>query len=295
MNYIKIRLTIIVAIIYFSHSATGQLITASDIIKWENPTGYERIYYGDNPLQFGDLRIPESGTDFPVAILIHGGCYLSEYSLGHLGLMAKEITEMGIATWSIEYRKIGDEGGGWPGTFQDISDGTNFIAELVDTYKLDLNNVIIVGHSSGGHAALWLGGYTKPMMDAPARKIELKGILALAAVTDLSRRHASGDCDDVVEKLMGGSPMEVPERYNLTSPMEMEMSQIDVPQILIVGTEDREARIDENERYYKRWSGNEENIQLILAEGSGHFELIFPESKSWNIVRTAVLSLLKDY
>ncbi len=278
----------------FCFPITAQYLSVSDISKWEYPSADFRISYGEDPLQFGDLRLPKSGKLRPVAIIIHGGCYLSQFDIKHVGKFAQKITEMGIATWTLEYRRIGDEGGGWPGTFQDIVNGSNHLYSIAKKHSLDLNNVIVIGHSAGGHLALWLGSSEAKDPDNllnVRNLVKLKGILALAASTDLQRRFDDGDCDNVIGKLIGGKPSDVPERYRLTSPIEM--SVIKVPQILVVGANDTKARIEENDEYFNARKNTTDDIELIKANGSAHFELIDPNSSTWKIIEESIISLVK--
>jgi acetyl esterase/lipase len=131
------------------------------------PTAHgERIAYGAGPLNFGELRTPPGPGPFPVVVLVHGGCWSSalneegvppemvSYEL--LEPAAEALTRMGIATWSIEYPRVRDAGGGWPGTYRSISQATNYLRVLAKAHHLDLSRVIAVGHSSGGQLALWL-------------------------------------------------------------------------------------------------------------------------------------------
>jgi hypothetical protein len=135
-----------------------KVMTASDALNLPRPVPDRRLAYGGGPLQFGELRLPDGDGPHPVAIVIHGGCWLAEYDLGYMSGLADALTDAGIATWSIEYRRVGDDGGGWPGTFQDVADAADFLVEIAPGCNLDLDRVAAVGHSAGGHLALWLAG-----------------------------------------------------------------------------------------------------------------------------------------
>ena len=121
-----------------------------------NTSPGERIAYGNEPLQFGELDLPASGTNFPVAIVIHGGCWVNELpgfpkgatTLELLRPLARDLTEHGIATWNIEYRRAGNPGGGWPGTFEDLAAAADRLSGIAPTKHLDLAHVIIIGHSA---------------------------------------------------------------------------------------------------------------------------------------------------
>src|SRR5215510_2147137 len=103
------------------------------------PPADHRITYGSNEFQFGELRLPKGAGPHPVAIVIHGGCWMAEYGLSYMGHLSAALTEAGIATWNIEYRRVGNEGGGFPGTFEDAALATDYVRTLAKTYPLDLN------------------------------------------------------------------------------------------------------------------------------------------------------------
>lgn len=129
-------------------------LSADDILKLPARAPDARIAYGSDPLQFGELRLPEGRGPFPVAIVIHGGCYQKRFAdLRIMDALSTALTAEGMATWNIEYRKIDEPGGPWPGMFRDIASGVDYVRQLASKYPLDLKRVIAVGHSAGGHLA----------------------------------------------------------------------------------------------------------------------------------------------
>ena len=154
------------------------LMTSSDLLKFPSPEADHRIAYGEDKLQYGELRLPEGKGPHPTMILIHGGCWLSQFDLSHARLLADAFTKEGIATWLIEYRRVGDEGGGWPGTFEDVANAGEFLKQLSKPYNLDLERFIVAGHSAGGHFALWFAN--RPERFIKDDNLVPKGVLALA-------------------------------------------------------------------------------------------------------------------
>src|ERR1017187_3521621 len=122
-------------------------LTVQDILQPPFPKADHRIAYGSDPQQFGDLRLPKGAGPFPVVIVIHGGCWRAQYDLEHNGRMAGALTAPGAATWSIEYRRLGNPGGGAPGTFDDVAAAAAYLQVLAKQYPLDLKRVTAVGHS----------------------------------------------------------------------------------------------------------------------------------------------------
>ena len=131
-------------------------MSAGDVLALPRPEAQHRIAYGPGPQQFGELRLPDGAGPHPVVIVVHGGCWLAEYDLGYMSSLAAALTADGVATWSIEYRRVGDDGGGWPGTFDDVGAAADHLREIAAEHELDLERVVAVGHSAGGHLALWL-------------------------------------------------------------------------------------------------------------------------------------------
>jgi acetyl esterase/lipase len=203
------------------------------------------------------------------------------------------LTAEGYVTWSLEYRRLGNVGGGWPGTFLDVAMGAKYVRELAPEYNLDLNRVVAIGHSAGGHLALWLAGCHRIArgealhVDEP---LALKGVVALAGVSDLRRAWELRLSNNVVEDFLGGAPSEVPERYATASPLEM--VPLGVPQVLVHGTADDIVPYEICERYYEAALGAGDRVELVRLEGTGHFELIDPAAREWGAVVGAVRSLL---
>ena len=116
----------------------------------------KRLKYGPEDLQFGDLYLPNQQGSHPVVILIHGGYWRARYGLDLMNDLAVDLAKRGYAAWNIEYRRVGNPGGGWPGTFQDVALATDYLRKLAPSYTLDLTKVVPIGHSAGGHLAFWL-------------------------------------------------------------------------------------------------------------------------------------------
>lgn len=250
-------------------SAMGQ-----EILQLAPPKANARIPYGKDAAQFGDLWLPKGAGPHPTVIFIHGGFWRNAFTLDHCGHLCKALAGAGAAVWNIEYRRLGDPGGGWMGTFDDVIHAAEYLPRLEQRYNLDLKRLIGAGHSAGGHLVLWL---------AAQRVADLRGVAPLAAISDLKRAFALQMDGGVVGQLLGGSPTQVPQRYEAASPMEL--LPISVPQRLIHGTADRIVPFDMSERFAKASS----NAKLIPMQGAGHFDLIDPRSRAWPEVEKGIL------
>src|SRR5579862_5504254 len=133
---------------------------ADDILSLRPPPADARVAYGSDPNQFVDLRLPAAAAKntgpFPLVINIHGGYWRAKYNLDHAGHLCAALTARGLATANLEYRRVGNDGGAWPGTFSDIRSAYQFLVQNAQAHNLDSRRVVVMGHSAGGQLALCL-------------------------------------------------------------------------------------------------------------------------------------------
>jgi acetyl esterase/lipase len=227
------------------------------------------------------LRVPDGGGPHPVVIVIHGGYWRAAYGLDHIGHFCIGLTKAGLATWSLEYRRVGNPGGSWPGTFDDIKNGASHLAQIATARKLDLNRIIAAGHSAGGHLVLWL---------AHQSAVKLRGVVPLAPVADLRRAYELQLGGGAVAALLGGSPTDKPERYSATSPPDL--LPLKLRQRVLHGVEDNIVPISISRDYTAAARAKGDDATLRELSGAGHFELIDPRSAAWPPVRDAVQELV---
>jgi acetyl esterase/lipase len=257
------------------------------------PPADHRIAYGPNEFEFGELRLPKGPGPHPIAIIIHGGCWMSQYGLSYMGHLSAALTEVGIATWSIEYRRIGNPGGGWPGTFEDAARATDHLRALAKSYPLDLNRVIAVGHSAGGHLALWLAerkNLPKDSLVYSSDPLPLRGVVSLAGVTDLRRTGTA--CDENVPQLMGGSAKDKAAIYNQASPLEL--LPLGIPSAIVQGDSDNIIPLAMAKEFAEAAKKKGDDAKLVIVEKAGHFEVVDPKSFAWEAVKNEALALLKS-
>jgi acetyl esterase/lipase len=271
-----------------------KLIGVDDLAALPNPEPTARIPYGDDPLQFADLRLPSGPGPHPVAVVIHGGCWRARYNIDHIGAFSDALAKAGVATWAVEYRRVGNPGGGWPGTFRDIADAVDHLRIVSQEHAIDLERVVAVGHSAGGHLVLWWGARRK--LEAPAIRgadpLPLKGVVSLAGVDDLRRALEEGVCGDMAAQLLGGTPDTVPERYAQGSPIEL--LPIGVPQHLINGSRDDTVPEAFGRAYQVKGRSAGDAVELTVLPDAGHFELIVPTTDAWAVVRDAIVKMLES-
>ena len=262
-----------------------QSSTPSPTLSWGElsrmplPPPGERITYGDGPQQFGELRVPDGGGPFPVFVVIHGGCWQNAFDYVYMTRLSAWLTQRGFATWTIEYRRLGDEGGGWPGTFLDVANATDMLRSIAAKSRLDVGRVYATGHSAGGQLALWLA--SRPKFRAGDElfvedPLPIRGVLGLAAITDLAQYRIGPpkSCHASVEPLLGGTPENVAGRYAATSPIER--LPLGVPQVFLQGGRDPIVAADSVRSYVEAVTRSGDSAVLLPLESLGHFESAVP-------------------
>lgn len=275
----------------------SSLMTPADLQALPAEPADYRLTYGDDANQFGELRLPAGPGPHPVIVLIHGGCWKAEYAtLRDLAPMGDALKRDGIATWNIEYRRLGQPGGGWPGTYLDVAHAIDHLRQISSKYGLDLKHVVVLGHSAGGHLAMWSGTRQNLPKNSPLylrKPLPLAGVINLAGTIDMSQNiaHMESECKDaVVTGMLGGSPESVPDRFKQASASAL--LPLRVPQILIWGERDNFIPRPLAEKYVSEAVRAGDRTQLIIVPAVGHFETASPASSAWPSVRKAIRSLL---
>ena len=237
--------------------ASGGHLSASDV---------ETLRYGEDASQVGDLRVPSSAPrPCPVAVLIHGGFWRMPWGRDLMDDLAEDLTDRGTATWNIEYRRLGARGGGWPGTFDDVAAAIALLAGIAEDHALDLTRIGLVGHSAGGHLALWAAARAQPR---PVAVVSLAGVVDLR---EASRLRLDGDA--------AGELVADPSRFGDTSPIEM--LPIGVPQLIVHGDADDRVPQSMALRYAAAAREAGDDVDLHAPPGVDHFLLIELRSDPW--------------
>lgn len=258
-----------------------------------------RISYGQDSLNFGDLRVPAGATNVPVVVIIHGGCWVHRLAtLQNTNALADALSKEGVATWNVEYRRYDNPGGGWPGTMRDIADAVDALRTIARTYPIDTANVVLTGHSAGGHLALWAAARhrlpAKTPLTAPA-PLAVRAAVALGGPGDLQdfMTYGQRSCGTgVIDKLLGGTYDQVPERWTQVSPVHL--LPHGVPQRLIAGDADFIMPRNAIDAYERKARDAGDTIDHRIVEDAGHFEVIAPTSTAWPVVRDGILELLRQ-
>jgi acetyl esterase/lipase len=255
-------------------------LNSEDILSLAPPPADQRLHYGSDPNQFADLRRPTGKGPHPVAVFLHGGFWRAKYDLAHAGHVCAALTAAGIATWNLEYRRLGNAGGGWPGTFEDITNGFRFVSQIAKRFALALDRLLVMGHSAGGQLAFALAAHQPSIR----RAVSLAGVLDLRRAWELHLSH------DAAAEFLGGSPQQVPEHYHEASPLELPLSHAD--QVLVHGAEDDIVPVSFSRTYFDIKTKRGEKVDLLEHPKAGHFDLIDPRSSAWPAIQDKILKLL---
>lgn len=247
--------------------------------------------YGTELFQEGDLYLPENKCP-AVICLLHGGFWRMPYDRTQLSSMARDLASHGFAVWNIEYRRLGAEGGGWPGTFNDVIDAVNYLEQFtLRGIELDLEHVIIAGHSAGGHLALWCAAQNENSPSPFSRlRIKLYAAAGLAAVVDLASSYETKDGDSAVSELLGGSPQEIPGIYSLSSPMAM--IPLNRRHLIMHGTLDDALPVESAREYARLARTAGDDVDFIEVPKAGHMDYLDIDSQAYALFRKWLISVV---
>lgn len=236
------------------------------------PADMKLVYGNANPdLQYGLLWLPDNldaTQKAPLIVLIHGGCWLNAYDIRHSFPLGTALAAAGYAVWSLEYRRSGDVGGGWPGSLEDIRQGIAFTSSLED-YPVDLDRLVIMGHSAGGHLALLAATETE----------NVHAVVGLAAITDIIEySRGENSCQTATLDFMGGTYEDNPVAYEAANPVGKSLAPNTT---LLHGNMDAIVPLEQSQL---------SAAATVVVDGAGHFDWVHPGTAAYHVL----LSTLED-
>jgi acetyl esterase/lipase len=268
--------------------AADKPTTLADYMKLSGPTPDEKLSYGVSPYQFVELFQPRGPGPFPVAVLIHGGCFKNEYQgMPQMRGVAGALSSQGIAVWSIEYRGLDQPGGGYPGTFEDVNAALDMLALQAKGRHFDIDRVIAVGHSAGAYLALWIAGRALVPASSPlhdTQSIPVRDVVALGGLGDLRpyREHLQESCGYSISQITGVSSAERPDVYADTTPIELSPNGSHT--VFINGELDNIASPQDARDYADRVRKRGDSAETVVLPGGSHFDEVSITSPSWRVV-----------
>jgi acetyl esterase/lipase len=289
----------LVALACATAAAIAGPISFTDLLARPRSAATERVPYGNAPSQFADLWLPNGSGSHPVVVMVHGGCWRADLpGLELMAYAAEDLRQHGVAVWNVEYRRIGEPGAGYPGSFEDIANAVDWLRKLADAKRLDLRNVVAVGHSAGGHLALWAAARRRLPKASPLyhnNPLPIKAVVSLAGIGDLSDYRAEGPpaCGgprviDLLDGTANRGPWDV---FKDTSPAEM--LPIGVPQAIVSGALDPIVPAAFGRAYAEEAIAAGDPVQEITIGDAGHFDLIDPQSSAFEQVRSIIARFQK--
>ena len=241
--------------------ATAEPVSFGDVLQLPIAEVAQTQAYGSSP-ENTVVNIKGLDSSRGVITLIHGGCWSNTYDRNHTLPMAEALSTMGYDVWVPEYRRVGDEGGGWPGSLEDIIAAVEFVTDKTG------RSPILVGHSAGGHLAL----------RAAQTGLAIDGVVGLAPITDLVSYGAeSGSCQSMVAPFMGDETYSPDASYRDAS---VNLNAINVPVAVVIGKEDPIVGASQVAVF--------DAVQVTTVDGAGHFDVIHPETKAFGAVVNAL-------
>lgn len=231
------------------------------------------LRYADHDEAVVDVHLPEH-TSGEVVVLLHGGFWKAEWDRNHTRPLARALADDGFVVASPEYRRVGN-GGGWPTTAEDVRRALTALPDLLAALDVESTRTTLVGHSAGGHLALWLAN------EPPVERLAVGRVVGLAPACDLRATAALTLGNGAAEAFMGGRPDQVD--YDPADPMVRLDERPDTDIVVIHGNADENVPIDLSRRLVERhpW------VRLVELDG-GHFELVDPEDPAYHTLRSAL-------
>ncbi|MGJ3233219.1 MAG: alpha/beta hydrolase family protein [Oceanicaulis sp.] len=262
-------------------------ISWRNLLEREREAADHRIAYGAGEERYGELWLPAGHGPHPLVIMIHGGCWRAEIPGTILqDQLNADLRRRGFAVWNLTYPRVGHGTGGYPGTFAAVAGAVDHARTLAGTYPLDLSRTVIVGHSAGGHLALWSAARRRLPADAPGAgldPVKPRAVISLAGLNDLEDYAANGPgrCGEpeIVAALVGEGRA---DPYADTSPARL--LPLGVPQVIVSGALDPIVPPALGAAYAARAEAAGDAVTLIEIEDAGHFELIDPTAPAWRVV-----------
>ena len=245
------------------------------------------FHYGPAPSQVAELFLPKGRGRHPVVVLLHGGCFLQKHQgFPQTSGLAADLAGRGYAVWNVEYRKLGEPGAGYPGTFQDVATAIDRLRDEAPKYGLDLSRVIAMGHSAGGHLALWAASRDKLPSGSPLRMtnpLKIGAVISLAGIGDLAGQgeiFALPCGNDTIDRLVDSAHRKQP--FADTSPAELLPTGIKV--VMVHGVFDPVLPPYTGRDYALKVRKAGDRAEVVTIPDAAHFDVVIPTTAAWKVV-----------
>ena len=272
--------------------ATAAPMKLADYLALTGPLPSTTVRYGAAPSQYAELFVPAGSGPFPVAVLVHGGCWTKEFGgITQLRNMAGALAARGIAVWNVEYRRVDEDGGGYPGMYLDMHAALDALAAQAPAHQLDLERIVAVGHSAGGQLVQWIAGRARIAQDSPlyrARMLKVERIVSLGGLADLRNEAAliETSCGrDTAE--LAGSPS--PERSDVfVDTNAAELMPNGSRTWLVTGALDTISPPRVAHDYARRARAAGDHAEVVILPDASHYDEVAATSPSWPLVLNVI-------
>ena len=282
-----VRLAMVLSMILAATAARAEPASLDDYMKQPRHGPDATVAYGPAPSQVAELFLPKGKGPHPVVVLLHGGCFLKELEgFPQTSALAADLAGRGYAVWNVEYRKLGEPGAGYPGTFQDVATAIDALRVEAPKHDLDLGRIVAVGHSAGGHLALWAASRGKLPAASPlhtADPLAIGAVVSLAGIGDLKGQgKAFGlPCgDDTIDRLIDTAGRKAP--YADTSPAELLPTGAKV--VMVHGVYDSVMPPYTGRDYAAKVRKAGDRAEVVTIPDAGHFDVVIPTTAAWREV-----------
>ena len=278
-------------------AAAPKPMVLADYLALEGPAPSASFAYGSAPSQYAELFLPSGKGPFPVAVLVHGGCWTEEFGGIHqLRNVAGALAARGIAAWNVEYRRVDEAGGGYPGTYEDMNAALALLSQQAKRYPLDLGRLVAVGHSAGGQLVQWMAGRPRIPAGSPLYQpdpLPVRRVVSLGGLADLRREQAliKSSCDREIGQLTGAPSDRRPDVFADTNAGDLLPNGSRT--ILVTGELDRVSPPRVARDFAARAQAAGDAAEVVILPGASHYDEVAATSSSWPLVLEAIESALK--
>ena len=288
----KLSLHSLFSALFISGSASAAPMTLNDYLALSGPAPTATIAYGSAPSQFAELFRPAGSGPFPVVVLVHGGCWTVKFGgITQMRNVAGALAARGIAVWNVEYRRVDEDGGGYPGTYQDINAALDTLAAQAGRYQLDTSRIVAMGHSAGGQLVQWIAGRARIAPSSPlfqAAPLAVRHIISLGGLADLRREQTliKTSCGRDLEQLAGVPSAARPDVFSDTNAAELMPNGSST--VLITGELDTISPPRAAYAYAARAQSAGDQARVIILPKASHYDEIAASSPAWKLILPVV-------
>ena len=290
------RITALLPALLFSSAAVAAPMTLDDYLKLSGPAPTARIAYGSAPSQFAELFRPQGKGPFPVVVLVHGGCWTIKFGgIEQMRNVAGALAAEGIAVWNVEYRRSDEEGGGYPGTYQDMNAALDKLGQEAASYQLDTSRIVAMGHSAGGQLVQWIAGRTRVPANSPLfhpNPLPVRQIISLGGLADLRGEEdlIKASCGRDTVELAGLPSAARPDVFVDTNAAELMPNGSHT--LLVTGELDTISPPRVAFDYAARARKAGDRAEVLILPGASHYDEVAASSPAWRLILPSIRAAL---